>query len=263
MRDVLSLTARNEIRCGGSGHGAATGGSRTLFQQVFQCYRGRGVTCMRESSRMSHPEPVPGGELTAERRELLDLWLARPEPGTPPHVPPSTRLEQVLAAIWQDALEVDSVGIDDDYFALGGDSIRAIIVVARAQAAGIPQAGVAVAGDPAGPLPLTPMQAGMVFHALSDSGCYVVQATCQLAGDIDLPQLGQAWQLVSDRRPELRRYLDLGAAEPRQLTAGGLRVPVVLADWRAAGPAGQAAKLDSYLTADRHRGLDPTAAPLL
>jgi len=241
---------------------------------------------------MSHPEPVPGGELTAERRELLDLWLARPEPGTPPHVPPSTRLEQVLAAIWQDALEVDSVGIDDDYFALGGDSIRAIIVVARAQDAGIPlatqdlfdvptvrelarrvdgdlqaagppQAGVAVAGDPAGPLPLTPMQAGMVFHALSDSGCYVVQATCQLAGDIDLPQLGQAWQLVSDRRPELRRYLDLGAAEPRQLTAGGLRVPVVLADWRAAGPAGQAAKLDSYLTADRHRGLDPTAAPLL
>ena len=89
---------------------------------------------------MSHPETGPGGELTAERRELLDLWLASPEPGTPVHVPPATRLEQVLAAIWQDALEVSSVGVDDDYFALGGDSIRAIIVVARAQDAGIPLA---------------------------------------------------------------------------------------------------------------------------
>jgi len=38
---------------------------------------------------------------------------------------------------------------------------------------------------------------------------------------------------------------------------------VVLADWRAASPAEQAAKLDSYLTADRNRGLDLTAAPLL
>jgi nonribosomal peptide synthetase protein BlmV len=245
---------------------------------------------------MSRPEPVPGGELSAERRELLDLWLARPEPHAPPHVLPSTLLEQVLAAIWQDALEVSSVGIDDDYFALGGDSIRAIIVVARAQDAGIPfstqdlfdaptvrelarridgdlqatgdsagalQAGAAAAADPVGPLPLTAMQAGMVFHALSDPGCYVVQATCQLAGDLDLPQLAQAWQLVADRRPELRRYLDLGAAEPRQLTAGAVRVPVVLADWRAASPAEQAAKLDSYLTADRNRSLDPTAAPLL
>jgi nonribosomal peptide synthetase protein BlmV len=244
---------------------------------------------------MSHPEPDHGGELTAERRELLDLWLASPEAGTPAHVPPATRLEQVLAAIWQDALEVSSIGVDDDYFALGGDSIRAIIVVARAQDAGIPLAtqdlfdaptvrelarriegdlqatgpgaglpeAAAAAADPAAPLPLTPMQAGMVFHALSDPGCYVVQATCQLVGDLDLPQLARAWQLVTDRRPELRRYLDLAAAQPRQLTADGARVPVVLADWRAASPAEQAAKLDSYLTADRNRGLDPTAPPLL
>jgi nonribosomal peptide synthetase protein BlmV len=244
---------------------------------------------------MSQPEHLPGSDLSAERRELLDLWLARREPGAPPHVPPSTRLEQVLAAIWQDALEVDSVGVDDDYFALGGDSIRAIIVVARAQdagiplatqdlfdaptvrelarridgdlqaghSAGLPQAGAASAADPAAPLPLTPMQAGMVFHALSDPGCYVVQATCQLVGDLDLSQLAQAWQLVTDRRPELRRYLDLGDGEPRQLTAAGVRVPAVLADWRSVGQAEQAAKLDSYLTADRNRGLDPTAAPLL
>jgi nonribosomal peptide synthetase protein BlmV len=242
---------------------------------------------------MSHPETDPGGELTAERRELLDLWLASPEPGAPAHVPPATRLEQVLATIWQDALEVSSVGVDDDYFALGGDSIRAIIVVARAQDAGIPlatqdlfdaptvrelarriegelratgqSAGLpeGAAADPAAPLPLTPMQAGMVFHALSDPGCYVVQATCQLVGELDLPQLARAWQLVTDRRPELRRYLDLAGAEPRQLTADGARVPVVLADWRAASPAEQAAKLDSYLTADRNRGLDPTLPPLL
>src|SRR5882724_8699696 len=77
--------------------------------------------------------------LSAERRELLDLWLGREETAAPaPYVAPRTGTERELAAIWQDVLETDRVGTDDDYFQLGGDSILAIVVVARAQAAGLP-----------------------------------------------------------------------------------------------------------------------------
>jgi amino acid adenylation domain-containing protein len=41
-------------------------------------------------------------------------------------VAPRTNVEQVLADVWAETLGVRRVGIDDSYFALGGDSIRSI-----------------------------------------------------------------------------------------------------------------------------------------
>jgi amino acid adenylation domain-containing protein len=52
-------------------------------------------------------------------------------------VAPRTEIEQLLAGIWSQALGVDQVGIDDDYFALGGDSIRSVKVVAKVQERGL------------------------------------------------------------------------------------------------------------------------------
>ena len=52
------------------------------------------------------------------------------------YVPPRNAMEQVLAEIWQDLLEVDTVGIHDNFFELGGDSIIIIQIVSRARRAG-------------------------------------------------------------------------------------------------------------------------------
>src|SRR5215213_5970923 len=52
-------------------------------------------------------------------------------------VAPRTEIEQLLAGIWSQALGVDQVGIDDDYFALGGDSIRSVQIVAKMQERGL------------------------------------------------------------------------------------------------------------------------------
>ncbi len=46
-------------------------------------------------------------------------------------VSPTTPLERELAAIWASVLEVDRVGIHDDFFALGGDSMLATLVISR------------------------------------------------------------------------------------------------------------------------------------
>src|SRR5207248_382926 len=46
---------------------------------------------------------------------------------------PRTPLEQVIAAIWADALAIPAVGLDDDFFELGGDSLGAARVVASIQ----------------------------------------------------------------------------------------------------------------------------------
>ncbi len=50
---------------------------------------------------------------------------------------PRTRAEEVLARIWAEVLRVEAVGIRDNFFALGGDSILSLQVLARASDAGL------------------------------------------------------------------------------------------------------------------------------
>ncbi|MFJ7313617.1 non-ribosomal peptide synthase/polyketide synthase [Pseudomonas sp. NPDC098747] len=53
------------------------------------------------------------------------------------YVAPQSALEQQLAAIWQDVLKLERVGLSDNFFELGGDSIISIQVVSRARQAGL------------------------------------------------------------------------------------------------------------------------------
>ncbi|MFJ9106249.1 phosphopantetheine-binding protein, partial [Streptomyces sp. NPDC102405] len=46
-------------------------------------------------------------------------------------VAPRTPLEEVLAATWADVLEAEQVGVYDDFFELGGDSLLATKIMAR------------------------------------------------------------------------------------------------------------------------------------
>ena len=64
--------------------------------------------------------PEPGGE----RPELGGEYRA-----------PASELERRLCALVGEALGVERVGVADDFFALGGDSIRAVVVSNRLQAA--------------------------------------------------------------------------------------------------------------------------------
>ncbi|MEM7453229.1 MAG: amino acid adenylation domain-containing protein [Planctomycetota bacterium] len=50
---------------------------------------------------------------------------------------PSTETESILANIWQEILRVDRIGVRDNFFDLGGDSILAIQIVARSHREGI------------------------------------------------------------------------------------------------------------------------------
>jgi len=52
-------------------------------------------------------------------------------------IAPRNATEQALAAIWRDVLKLDRVSVNDNFFALGGDSIQSIQLVARANRAGL------------------------------------------------------------------------------------------------------------------------------
>ncbi|WP_326696607.1 amino acid adenylation domain-containing protein [Streptomyces sp. NBC_01754] len=74
---------------------------------------------------------LPNGKL--DRTALPTPPPARPGAGRPP----VTEREKVLCAAVAHALHLDEAGADDDFFQLGGDSISAITLVARARAAGL------------------------------------------------------------------------------------------------------------------------------
>ncbi|MFA0964355.1 amino acid adenylation domain-containing protein [Roseivirga sp. BDSF3-8] len=52
------------------------------------------------------------------------------------YVAPSTPVEEALAAIWQEVLGVEQIGVTDNFFQLGGDSIKAILTTSKARLKG-------------------------------------------------------------------------------------------------------------------------------
>jgi tyrocidine synthetase III len=65
-----------------------------------------------------------------DRTRLPDPGQAEQLEG-PGYVAPGNEREAELAAIWEDVLEKERVGITDDYFALGGNSLKAILLIKR------------------------------------------------------------------------------------------------------------------------------------
>ncbi len=67
--------------------------------------------------------------------------LLRPSAGSletkAPYCAPRSYEEETLAAVWANVFNLDHVGIDDNYFALGGDSLRSVQVSALAQKRGL------------------------------------------------------------------------------------------------------------------------------
>ncbi|MEU6669013.1 non-ribosomal peptide synthase/polyketide synthase [Streptomyces sp. NPDC046727] len=109
--------------------------------------------------------------------------------------------------------------------------------------------------------PLTPMQAGMLFHSLldPDGRTYVNQVQLVLSGVTDPHALAEAWQRTADANPVLRtRLVWQETPEPLQVVQHRATVPVIHHDW-SGGPGHD---LDRLLAEDREAGIDLGAAPL-
>lgn len=76
---------------------------------------------------------IPKGPTGKVQRVRLaaELGLESNTPAAQPAVLPRTPLEKTLAGIWAEVLQVEEVGLYDDFFVSGGDSIHAARVVMR------------------------------------------------------------------------------------------------------------------------------------
>lgn len=77
---------------------------------------------------------TPNGKV--DRRALpAPDWASQPRAAS--YVEPSTSAEKTMAAVWAEVLRLEKVGIHDNLFELGADSLHVFQIVARANKAGI------------------------------------------------------------------------------------------------------------------------------
>jgi len=70
------------------------------------------------------PEPLAGDDKS--KRFMLDANVTRVV--DTPYREPGTANEEILKQIWEKTLGVSTIGVDDDFVELGGDSIKAIMI---------------------------------------------------------------------------------------------------------------------------------------
>ncbi|MEV6390187.1 amino acid adenylation domain-containing protein [Nocardia xishanensis] len=63
--------------------------------------------------------------------------LPEPAPRHTPYRAPSTPVEHILAEVFAQVLGRDRVGVDESFFAMGGDSVMSILLVSRAKSRGV------------------------------------------------------------------------------------------------------------------------------
>ncbi|MEV0687215.1 non-ribosomal peptide synthase/polyketide synthase [Nocardia sp. NPDC050378] len=160
---------------------------------------------------------------------------------------PVTALEQLVAQVFTEVIDCPSAGLDDDFFALGGNSLMATRLAARLGAALGAQVPVAAVFEAptvaalaerlaavertgarppltrrieAGPAVLSPAQQRMwVLHQLSpQSSAYHIPAAIRLTGELDLSALQAAIADLLARHESLRtRYPDTSDGPVQQV----------------------------------------------
>ena len=114
--------------------------------------------------------------------------------------------------------------------------------------------------------PLTPTQAGILFHTLQapHSGVYFQQYTCELIGSINTGIFRQVWEDVTSRHPVLRTaFVWEELDEPLQVVRQKVEIPFEVEDWQDLDADQEQEKLQEFLQHDRQQGYNLAKAPLM
>ncbi|RYZ40479.1 MAG: amino acid adenylation domain-containing protein, partial [Myxococcaceae bacterium] len=198
--------------------------------------------------------------------------------GAADFVEPRSELEHQLARIWAGVLGVERIGANDRFFELGGDSILALQVIARARQAGIhltakqlfqspTVAGLAQVaasarrageqGPVVGPVPLTPIQRWFLERALPEAHHFNQALLLEMREFVDAEVLARALRALVDHHDALRLRLTLGEAGWEQSCAEpGREVPLRRVDLSGLSEPEQALAMERFAT-ETQAGLDP------
>ncbi|MGK3963967.1 amino acid adenylation domain-containing protein [Sorangium sp. So ce1667] len=176
-----------------------------------------------------------------DRRAVLDLALQHRHGASAAYRAPSSEAERRMAALWAGVLKLERVGVDDNFFALGGDSLLGIALVERAREAGLditPRqlfqhqtiARLATAGaspDRAegdvereiGEQPLTVLQRWYLeqAHERTRPARWNVNLLLEAVAPLDLDRLARASLILANRHAALRARFERAPSGFRQV----------------------------------------------
>jgi amino acid adenylation domain-containing protein/non-ribosomal peptide synthase protein (TIGR01720 family) len=205
---------------------------------------------------------------------------------------PRSQLEAQLCAIFAEVLQVERVGRDDDFFELGGDSIRSLQVISRARKIGLllrPRdmfrcRGVAELAEAVQSLPLEAAapelralprdteyfrlsyaQERLWFLAQLDpnSAAYNISGAVQVRGPLDHRDLERALATLCGRHEALRTTFEARDGLPWQRVHATGAVALELHDCSAGGPLSAAEQARVLVEAAADAPFDLAHGPLL
>uniref|UniRef100_UPI00313E2A5D condensation domain-containing protein n=1 Tax=Inquilinus sp. OTU3971 TaxID=3043855 RepID=UPI00313E2A5D len=127
----------------------------------------------------------------------------------------------------------------------------------QAQIDALPVPAVAIADA----YPLSPLQQGLLFHALhaTETGLYVNQVLATFDGPLDAGRFARAWEAATERHDILRTGFLWDGPAPLQLVRRSVPVPVEIRDGSGLDEPGIA----EIARWERERGFDLAAPPLM
>ncbi|HEV2679455.1 MAG TPA: condensation domain-containing protein, partial [Rhodanobacter sp.] len=209
------------------------------------------------------------------------------------YVAPCTPTEQSLADIWADLLQVDKVGIHDDFFALGGHSLlatqlmsrigtifqvkvslraifeapiladmAAIVAQATAELAATSQPPVEPLGE-AFPLSFAQQRLWFLDQLEGQSSTYNIPLAIRLKGQLNRQALQGALNDVVHRHDALRAYFGSADGTPVQRIMPRLDLVLALNDLRHSAPQERAARAHRLTLDETRIPFDLQTGPLI
>ena len=206
------------------------------------------------------------------------------------YIAPTTEAETAMCQIWQDVLGVPQVGIQDNFFDLGGHSLKATQVISRIQrdlgvqlplrtlfnSPTVGELAGQIAGEKTAVLARIPRQPEREDYPLSHAqhrlwvlsqmggeglAAYNMPAALLWRGLLDQTALQAAFDRLAARHEVLRTTFGVRDGEPYQRVHGALSISIDFVDLR--GDVDQRERAQRLAAEDAKRPFDLVAGPLM
>jgi acyl-CoA synthetase (AMP-forming)/AMP-acid ligase II len=241
-------------------------------------------------------EQLPKGSTGKVQRIGLTEKLGLGSAATPTFAAPRTPLEAILAGIWADVLRLERVGIHDDFFALGGDSLLAAHVLTSIHDAMHLEVGVVSlfdaptvaemaeyletlikagrAGQTAGEivrvvrdeaLPASPAQERLwaLQQAVPDLPFFNILYALRVTSPLDATLLERSLNEIVRRHEILRTTIGVAGGRQIQVIEPQLTVPLAVDDLRKLSKSKKEAAAHRLIQAELTHSFDLARGPLV
>ena len=208
------------------------------------------------------------------------------------YVAPRTKQEAALAEIWAEVLDLDTIGIHDNFFDLGGHSLLATRIIARtrqalqfdlplralfeaptiaelaAHIAAINQPGLSeriepVTTEEAMPLSFAQQRIWFLTQLERNTSFYNMPLLVRLTGELDVAALEKSINDIVGRHATLRTTFSSQDGQPRQHVAPALTLSLPVTDLSHLPPAEREGQAQQVVTAEEQIVFDLEQGPLL